>query len=613
MTVRTAIIRLMFFISLFAIPLQTAAFEHFITADGSRLMDGSRPLRFISFNIPNINFVEDEMIFERTHPFNLPTAYEMEDAMVSVRQMGGSVIRSYTIPVRRETDTPDIPRYVLAPGQFDERAFVTMDTMLALANETGVRVIVSLLNAWKWMGGRPQYAGFRGKTEEAFWTDPQLIDDFKKTVAFVINRTNTVTGVPYREDKAILCWETGNELPCPHSWTNTIATYIKQLDRNHLVMDGYNAFNERLIREEAVLDPAVDIVTSHHYETNPADVLINIDANRWLIQGRKPYLVGEFGFLSTSGLKQIMNHIIRHEDIIGGLIWSLRYHRHHGGFYWHSEPLGYGLYKAYHWPGFNSGNEYDEKNLLSVLRENAFIIQGKTAPPVPVPESPRLLSITNVASVSWQGSAGASGYEVQRSQSPDGPWEIIGRNISDAAVQYRPLFNDRTASLGSVFYYRVLAENHSGQSAPSNVVGPVKVTELGLTDEMENLMIAYHVEGDMAFQTDDDRKYKEDRVRLQCEEGSRLLYYTPGSLTRMKIFVFAESEEPTLRFYRSEDNRSYIPVQAGRTSYYSGSGDYAYWRPVLYESRQPELSGQYLKIDVLKRTQVSRIELYYGK
>jgi mannan endo-1,4-beta-mannosidase len=37
---------------------------------------------------------------------------------------------------------------------------------------------------WKWQGGRAEYAGFRGKTKDDFWTDPQLIADFKETIRF---------------------------------------------------------------------------------------------------------------------------------------------------------------------------------------------------------------------------------------------------------------------------------------------------------------------------------------------------------------------------------------------------------------------------------------------
>ena len=96
------------------------------------------------------------------------------------------------------------------------------------------------MDNWVWQGGRAEYAGFRGKTRDDFWTDPQLIADFEQTVQFILTRTNSYTGVRYADDKAILCWETGNELASPPSWTREIAAYIKSLDTNHLVMDGFN-------------------------------------------------------------------------------------------------------------------------------------------------------------------------------------------------------------------------------------------------------------------------------------------------------------------------------------------------------------------------------------
>ena len=68
-----------------------------------------------------------------------------------------------------------------------------------------------------------QYKYWLGKNKEDFWTDPNLFEDYKRIVSYVIDRTNTVTGIKYRDDKTILAWETGNELTCPHEWTTKAA------------------------------------------------------------------------------------------------------------------------------------------------------------------------------------------------------------------------------------------------------------------------------------------------------------------------------------------------------------------------------------------------------
>jgi mannan endo-1,4-beta-mannosidase len=91
------------------------------------------------------------------------------------------------------------------------------------------------------VGGRAEYADFRGKSKDDFWTDPQLIADFEQTIHFILTRTNTITGIRYCNNKSVLCWETGNEISSPAAWTHEIASYIKSLDPNHLVMDGFGA------------------------------------------------------------------------------------------------------------------------------------------------------------------------------------------------------------------------------------------------------------------------------------------------------------------------------------------------------------------------------------
>ncbi len=60
-------------------PAAPADFEHFITVDGHRLMDGDAEFRFVSFNVPTLLYVEDEMAFERTDPYDLPTEWSLRD------------------------------------------------------------------------------------------------------------------------------------------------------------------------------------------------------------------------------------------------------------------------------------------------------------------------------------------------------------------------------------------------------------------------------------------------------------------------------------------------------------------------------------------------------
>lgn len=588
---------------------ESDGFEHFITKKGNKLMDGDKEFRFISYNVPTLNYNEDEFGFTNINAYSLPDEFELRDIFETVSQMGGKVVRLYTIPARIESEPNGTPTYVLGPNQFSEEAFKTMDMVLALANEYQVRIIFSLLNNWQWMGGRPQYANFRGKTKEEFWTDPQLIDDFKATIAYTLNRTNTITGVPYKQDMAIMCWETGNELTSPIDWTIEICRYIKSQDQNHLVMDGYYAINNQSVNESAVLEESIDIVSSHHYEVNPTEFIENVNRNLAVVAGRKPYIVGEFGFVGTPAVEQYINKVIN-SDVVGMLIWGLRGHRSEGGFYWHSEPLGFGRYKAYHWPGFASGEEYDETNLMALMRKKAYEINGQTPPKLTEPESPQLLPILHQGCISWRGSAGASHYDLYRSESESGPFEVVGYNLTDASQQYYPQFNDKTAQIGKSYYYRLVAKNISGESEPSAIVGPVKVQTNALIDNMENFGKMYYCTQGVTLESEEDRKFKEDMYRLKGNESDEIIYYVTGSISGVEIYSYCQTDTENINIEISTDGYNFQPVTANRNSYNNGKGEYDYWVPIAY-SYQHETMAHFLKVKFNKESQLSRVEINY--
>ena len=590
--------------------LNAQEFEHFITVDGHKLMDGNTQFRFLSFNIPNLNFIEDELDFQTVYPYRLPTEYEIRDALLSIKEMGGQVVRIYTLPVRNLNFPDSIPAHVTGPGEFNEKAFIVNDMMLAIANELGIRIIFPLLNEWKWLGGKPQYAAFRGLDESEFYTNRQLIDDFKKTVEFTLNRTNTITGIKYKNDKAILCWETGNELLCPHEWTVEITQYIKSLDKNHLVLDGYHAFDSRPVREESVLEPSVDIIHSHHYEVNPMELYENINHNLEIIDGRKPYIIGEFGFQSTTALEQVVNKLINTPEIAGGLIWSLRSHREEGGFYWHSEPMGLGIYKAYHWPGFTSGNSYDEKDFLQMYRQKAHEIRGKNTPAVSTPQAPELLPIKSVYNINWKGSVGAAGYIIERTETETGPWITVGYNISDAATPYFSLFHDVSAKKGASYYYRVTAQNASGSSEPSNIYGPVQVTTQAIIDNMTNYGKVFDSKV-ATLTTDNDRKYKEKIYRMKGQYGSELLYKLEEPLKQFKVYSFELVDLEALRFYVSRNGKDYKQIKTETSWHHQPGNSYGYNYPVSYFKEINDEVTYFLKIEYLREAEIGRVELIY--
>lgn len=581
-----------------------SGFHNFITARDGKLFDGATEFRFLSLNIPNLLVVEDNVPFAEENPWRLPDQFEINDALQTLRQMGGTVTRSYVITVVKTNDLPGTPRHVLAPGKFNEAAFRALDEVLAAANRTGVRLIIPFVDNWPWMGGRAEYAGWRGKTKDDFWTDPQLIADFKQTIHFILTRTNTVTGVRYADDQAVLCWETGNEIVSPPAWTREIAHYIKSLDTNHLVMDG---FNTAVLRDESLAMPDVDIVTTHHYPGNKKSFAELIRANADKAKGKKPYVVGEFGFVSTTQMADAIE-AIRDSSAAGGLLWSLRFRNRDGGFYWHSEPgLGGNLYKAFHWPGSVLGDDYDEINLMAIVRSNGFAIRGLPVPSVAVPASPRLLPIADAAGISWQGSVGASGYQVERAAKSSGDWQIIAANVDEAATQYRPQFADETVPAGS-WFYRIRALNESGLSEPSNVAGPVKVKNATLVDELADFSKVHAKSGDWKIADRDCRAAKEDAFRAAGTAGDVLIYQLPNAAQGFRVAVFFPKTESDVKFSVSADRRNFQDVAVQKETFFHGAGEYGYWKPILYHAENLP-GGNFLKLELTGETQVSRVEI----
>jgi hypothetical protein len=462
---------------------------------------------------------------------------------------------------------------------------------------------------WIWQGGRGEYAGWRGKTKDDFWTDPQLIADFKETIKFLVLRTNTLTGVRYCDDKGILCWETGNELASPPDWTREIAAYIKSLDPNHPVMDGFNTSE---LRPESLTMKEVDIVTTHHYPgarmQKSFDQLIR---ENWAkAKGKKPYVVGEFGFVSTAQMEAALK-AISDTGASGGLLWSLRFRNRDGGFYWHSEPSGGNLYKAFHWPPSPIGDAYDESKLMNAVRHEAFVIRGLKVPAIPVPAAPNLLACTDAAAISWQGSVGATHYTVERAGKADGPWKVVGSRVDESLVQYRPQFADESSAAGE-WYYRVRAANDAGVSEPSNVIGPVKVTHGTLVDELADFKKADAQVGRLEIRMRDCRKAKEDAHRAAGVKGDGLIYRLPEPMQGFRVFAFFPQDVADLKFFGSSDGKTYEAIAVNPTNYFHGVGDYNYWKPVEYRADGLRPTYKYLKIELAAETQIGRVEIAYA-
>ena len=563
-------------ISLLAQMSQAAdtGFGRFITRQGDKLMDGDREFRFVGVNVPGV-FIPYDYTLDIPSRMVLPTVWEIEDSFKTLQQMNAGCVRWHLLPMRAPNATLPIPyEAVLAPGRFNEAAFRTIDHGLALANRYGIRVIFSLTGAGSGtaaFAGAGVYAAHRGKAEEDFYTDAQLKEDFKATIRYVLARTNSVTGVAYRDEKAILCWQLGNEMGhlCKQTpaavvaWESEMAAFIKQCDPHHLVMNGH-----ALKPIPGEVDANIDIYSQHYYG-NPPQWASRCRSDHNQLKGKRPFIVGEFGpYIAEPGeadsvLKGFQSLLdeLRTNGTTGGLLWSIYFHHQDGGFYWHQLVTMKSVW-AYHWPGFDNGQPHREREILWAVRDAAFRIQGQSVLPLPVPDVPELLPVADVPLLTWRGSAGASGYDIQRAPRPEGSWKTIAENVSDAAIAYRPLYSDLTAKSGGTYYYRVLARNGSGVSQPSNVVGPVRVRAVCFVDELQDLSKTCAASSGLVLENEYNGLYAEYLYRARGDAGQEIGYQMPGEMLAIRVNAWQTNAAPGLEFQVSADGKTFATVAA---------------------------------------------------
>jgi len=442
-----------------------SAFDHFITRSGPTLRDGSKNFRFISVNIPDYFIVED-----RATPggpaWHRVTAFEQRDAARAVNRLGGRVLRTYCFSVEGGRNVQGKLAHIYSENghiRYNEELFRDVDRGLAIAAEQKVRVIIPLVDNWEWFGGYAEWAKLAHA--ENFWDDPKARAAFKDFIVWLLNRRNTVTGKLYKDDPTILAWELGNEIDkASSSWITDMSAFIKQHDTHHLLIDG----GHKQLVDVALHDPNIDILTTHY-----TDDMFDKFAARAADMG-KAYIYGEYSPVGgPEAVRGIVERTIK-SPAAGSLVWSLRFHSESGGFYYHSDFNNQS--NSLQYPGFDNSPS-NEREIFNVLRQGAYTIQGRTMLQEPPPDAPFLLPINDPAAINWQGSAGATGYTVQRRQGKSNDWVTIAGNVTDATPQEDPsggiisklpLFSDQPGA--GLWSYRVIAHNTSGNSPPSNSV-----------------------------------------------------------------------------------------------------------------------------------------------
>ncbi len=211
-----------------------------------------------------------------------------------------------------------------------------LDYLVAEAHNQGLRLVIPFVNNWSAFGGIDQYVRWAGDSNhDDFYTDPKIRQWYKDWISHVLNRTNSITGVKYKDDPTILLWELANEPRCKGSgvypftsscttdtiasWADDVSTYIKSIDRNALVGSGDEGFyatdpssSDWTINGGEGVDSVklaklknIDVLSLHLYPDSwgkdaawgTAWITSHLQAAH---KAGKPAFLGEFGWLDKS-------------------------------------------------------------------------------------------------------------------------------------------------------------------------------------------------------------------------------------------------------------------------------------------------------------------------
>ncbi|KAI4333958.1 hypothetical protein L6164_018704 [Bauhinia variegata] len=185
------------------------------------------------------------------HSVDYNTRPRVREMFQAGAKMGLTVCRTWAF------NEGDYNALQTSPGRFNEQVFKALDHVIAEARQHGIRLLLSLVNNLQAYGGKTQYVKWAweegiglSSSNDSFFFDPSIRSYFKNYVKILLMRKNTITGVEYRNDPTIFGWELINEPRCMadpsgdtlQEWLEEMSTFVKLLDKNHLVTIGLEGF-----------------------------------------------------------------------------------------------------------------------------------------------------------------------------------------------------------------------------------------------------------------------------------------------------------------------------------------------------------------------------------
>ncbi|MBQ9375414.1 MAG: hypothetical protein IJU04_03640, partial [Ruminococcus sp.] len=282
--------------------------------------------------------------------------WEVDKLMQEMQDNGVNVCRTWAF----STDWYcGFESYSNGQWNYHEDRFRQLDYIMNSAKQHGIKMILTLENYWEGFGGidkKLEALGMDSETHQArskWYTNETCKNWYKAYAEHLINRTNTYTGVKYKDDPTLFAWGLMNEARFQDSgedyssttlrrWVDEMGAYVKSLDPNHMVsieLEGHgqkygfgNDEGNNFVYVQQ--SPYVDYCSVHIYPDEQwCDMSVDTTANimNMLINDAhnavgKPIIVGEFNGSRTN--PKLIDYwkavfgTLYNKDAAGALFWN---------------------------------------------------------------------------------------------------------------------------------------------------------------------------------------------------------------------------------------------------------------------------------------------------
>ncbi|MBN1639038.1 MAG: cellulase family glycosylhydrolase [Ignavibacteriales bacterium] len=177
--------------------------------------------------------------------------YIIDDVFKSAKDVGVKVIRTNGFFEADINENPAVIRY--SPDKYNENGLKLLDYVIFKAKEYGIYLILSLSNNYKNYGGIPQYLKWGDKYSEYsknlkhndFFVNDTMKIWYKDYLNTILNRTNHLTNIQYKDETNIFSFELMNEADMQsvpsifmQKWYDEMSRYFRSIDKNHLLTTG---------------------------------------------------------------------------------------------------------------------------------------------------------------------------------------------------------------------------------------------------------------------------------------------------------------------------------------------------------------------------------------